>query len=92
MTHCLLDTHSYMSNLHNSNETPPGMAPTSLTSGTYQTISTMTLTGDSYGTINDILCINRSAAIAGLNKLETQSKNPDTAELTNVICSMFNLN
>ena len=74
-TFCLLDTHSYMKSLHNSNETPPDMAATSLTSETYQTVSTMTSTGTSSSNTNDILCIKHSVAMAGLNKLETQPMN-----------------
>ena len=91
-TFCLPDTHPYMKKLHNSNKIPPDTAPTSITSGTYQTVSATTSTGSSSGTTHDVLCIKHSVAIAGLNKLETKSTNPEVAELTNVFCTMFNSN
>ena len=56
-TFCLPDTHPYMKCLHKLNETPPDMTPTSLTSGTYQTVSTMASTGSSFGTSN-MFCWN----------------------------------
>ena len=58
-----------MKNLHNSNEIPPDMTQTSINSGTYQTVSTMTSAGSGSATANDVLCIKHSAAVAGLNKL-----------------------
>ena len=79
-----------MKSLHNSNETPPNMAPTFINSGTYQTLSIMS--GSSSGTTNDAFCIKHFVAIAGLNKLETQPMYPDVAELANVFHTMFNLN
>ena len=81
-----------MKSLHKSNGTPPDMAPTSLTSEMYQTVSTTTLTGSSSGTTNDVLYIKYSVAIAGLNKLQTQAMNLDIAELANDFHTMFNLN
>ena len=91
-TFCLPDTHPYTKSLHTSNEIPPNMAPTSITSKTCQVVSTMTSTGSSSGTTNDVLCIQYSVATAGLNKLETQSTNPDIAELANAFQTMTNLN
>ena len=70
-TFCLPETHPYMKSLHNSNETPPDMDPTSLSFRNCQMISTMTSTGSSSDTTNDVLCIKHSVVIAGLNKLET---------------------
>ena len=64
----LQDTHPYMKSFHKSNEMPLDMVPTSLTSGTYQTVGTMTSTGSDSSTTNDVLCIKNSAVIAGLNK------------------------
>ena len=81
-----------MKKLHKSNRTPPDMAPRSFTTGTYQTVSTMTLTGPSSGTTNDVLYIKHSVTIAGLNKLETQAMNLDIAEFVNVFHTIFNLN
>ena len=68
------------------------MAPTSLTSGTYQNVSTLTWTGSSSETANDVLSIKYSVAFAGLNKLVKQATNPDIAKLANVFCTMFDLN
>ena len=68
------------------------MATTSLISGTYQTASTMTLTGSSYGNTNDVLCIKHSVAIAGLNKFETKSMNPEIEKLANAFHTMLDLN
>ena len=48
---------------------------------TYQTVSTTTSAGSGSGTANDVLYIKHSVAIANLNRLETQSTNPDIAEL-----------
>ena len=80
-----------MKSLHNSNKTPPDMASTSLISGTYQAVRTMTSTGSSSGTNNNVLCIKSSVAITGLNKLKTQTTKPDIAELANIFCTLFNL-
>ena len=81
-----------MNSLHKSNETPLDIAPTSLMIGTFQTASTATLTGTSFSTTNDVLYIKSSNALAGLNKLEKHSTNPDIAELANVFHTIFNFN
>ena len=62
--------------LHNSNEIPPDIAPTSINSETYQTVSSMTSTGSGSGTANDVLCIKHSVVISGSNRFKTQSTNP----------------
>ena len=69
-----------MKSLHKSNEILPDMSSTSLTSGTYQTVSIMTLGRPSSDATIDVLYINHSVAIAGLSKLKPQSTNPDNAE------------
>ena len=52
-----------MKSLHNSNEISPDMAPTSINSGTYQTVHTMISAGSGSGVANDVLCIKHSVAI-----------------------------
>ena len=81
-----------MKNVHESNRKPPDMTPTSLTSKTYQTISTIASTRSSSNTITDVLYIKHSVAIAGLNKFDAQATNTDIAEFANVFCTMFDLN
>ena len=81
-----------MKSLHRSIETPPDIVPASLFSGTFQLARTTTSTGTSSSATNDVLYIKHSVALTGLNKLETQSINPDIAELDNVFYNTFNLN
>ena len=91
ITFHLSETHPQIKSLHESNGTPPNVAPTSLIYETYQTVSTTTSTGSHLGTSNDVLYIKHSVAIAGLNKLETQATKPDFAELDNVFCGVVGL-
>ena len=81
-----------MKSLHKSNGTPPDMTSASLTSETYQSVSTITSNGPSSGTTNDVLYIKHSVAVTALDKLESQATNPDIAELANVSHNMFSLN
>ena len=63
-----------------------------LTFWSFQIASTTTATGSNSKTHNDTIYIKYSVALAGLNKLETQSMNPHIAELANVFCIIFNIN
>ena len=83
-------THCYINCLNKSGEASLDMAPASLTSETFPTASTVTSTGTNSTVNNYVLYIKCSVALAGLNKLETQSTNQDIAELANFI--QFNLN
>ena len=65
------------------------MAPVSFTSGTFSTASITTSTGAKSSANNNVLYIKHSVALAGLNKLEKQSMNPDIVEFVNVIHTMF---
>ena len=81
-----------MKSLHKFNEKSPDMAPVSLTSGTFQSTGTTTSMSTNSSAYNNVLYIKYSVALAGLNKMETKSTNPDIAELANVICITINLN
>ena len=70
-----------MKSLHKSNETPHDMAPMSITSRPFQTVS---ITGTSYSVTNNEFYMKHSVALVGLNKLETQSMTPDIVESPNV--------
>ena len=78
--------------LNKSDVAPPDMAPASFTSEFFLTASTITCTSSNSRSNNDVLYIMHSVALAGQNKLETQSMNPDIAELSNVFNTMFKLN
>ena len=73
-----------MKSLHKSNETPHDMAPMSITSRTFETVSITTSTGTSYSVTNNEFYMKHSVALVGLNKLETQSMTPDIVESPNV--------
>ena len=66
------------------------MVPVSFTSGTFPPANSTISTGTYSSANNDMTYIKYCIALAGLNKLETQSMNLDTAELANVLCTIFN--
>ena len=80
-----------MMSVYNSSTFPPDMALSSLASETFSTASTSTSTGTNPSANNYVLYIIHSVALAGMNKLETQSTNPDIAKLVNVFHTTFNL-
>ena len=84
--------HPYMKSLHKSDEAWLDMVHVSFTAGAFPTASTTTSSGTNSSANNDVLYIKHSIALAGLNKLETESMNWDIAELANVFHAMFSLN
>ena len=70
-----------MKSLHKLDEIPLDVSPASLTSGTFSTASTTTSTRTNSSANNNAFYIKCSIELAGLNKLETHSTNPDIASL-----------
>ena len=89
-TFCLPYTHPYMKSLHKLDETPPDMAPASITSGFFLTKSIITSTIMNTSANNDVLHIKCLIAFTGLNKLKTQFTNLEIAQIANIFCTMFN--
>ena len=71
---------------------PCDMGPAFFTSQTFPTTCITNSTGTNPSANKDVFCIKGSDALAYLNKLETQSTNPDIEELANILHSMISLN
>ena len=68
------------------------MAPKSPTSQIFQTANTLTPTGTSFSTTNNIFYIKHCVELFVLSKLGTQFTDPDITVLANVFHTTINAN